>query len=175
MLGGDAALTADWLAIRTRLLVARVLNGSSPSQAHGWALFTLGLLEEYAGSVPYAVELLAFAAERLDGVHRTRALTELAQARFRLNDVAGIGDCAARMQETVDKNDPEQRMFSNFTWASPPPSMATSPRARCYSETSSNRSPDARSVTSPSRSSSSLWPAGSSVTQASPWQWVHIS
>ena len=127
MLVDDPALIADWLATaagdamlagdadRTRSLVARVLDESSPSQAHGRALFTLGLLEEYAGSVPYAVELLASAAERIDGEHRTRALTELALARFRLNDVAGIGECAATIQETADPNDPEQRMLSDFT------------------------------------------------------------
>jgi hypothetical protein len=127
MLVGDAVLIADWLATaaadamlagdadRTRWLVARVLDGPSLSQAHGRALFTLGLLEEYTGSVPYAVQLLASAAEELDGEHRTRALTELALARFRLNDVAGIGECAARIQQTADHNDPEQRMLSDFT------------------------------------------------------------
>jgi hypothetical protein len=65
--------------------------------------------------VPYAVQLLTSAAEELDGEHRTRALTELALARFRLNDVAGIGECAARIQQTADHNDPEQRMLSDFT------------------------------------------------------------
>jgi DNA-binding NarL/FixJ family response regulator len=73
------------------------------------------MLEEYAGSVPYAVELLASAVERLDGEHRTRALAELALARFRINDVAGLGECAARIQEGANHNDPEQRMLSNFT------------------------------------------------------------
>ncbi len=127
LLVGDPALTADWLATaasdamlagdadRTRSLAARVLDGPSPPRAHGRALFTLGLLEEYSGSVPYAVELLASAAERLDGAHRTRALAELALARFRLNDVAGFGECAARIQEAADHNDPEQRMLSDFT------------------------------------------------------------
>ena len=64
LLVGDAALTADWMATaaadaflagdadRTRSLVARVLDGSSPPRAQGRALFTLGMLEEYAGSVP---------------------------------------------------------------------------------------------------------------------------
>ena len=127
LLNDDAALTAEWTATaaadaflagdadRTRALVARVLEGSSPPRAHGRALFTLGLLEEYAGSVPYAVELLASAAERLDGEERTRALAELALARFRINDVAGIGECAARISEAADHNDPEQRMLSDFT------------------------------------------------------------
>ena len=75
----DAALAAEWLATaaadaflagdadRTRSLVARVLGGSSRPRAQGRALFTLGMLEEFAGSVPRSVELLAAAAERLDG------------------------------------------------------------------------------------------------------------
>ena len=47
--------------------------------------------------------------------HRTRALAELALARFRLNDMAGIGECAARIDEAADRSDPEQRMLSDFT------------------------------------------------------------
>ena len=127
LLVGDAALSADWMATaaedamlagdgaRTTKLVARVLDGSGPPRAHGRALLTLGMLEEYAGSVPYATELLASAADRLDGEHRTRALAELALARFRLNDMAGIGEAAARILQTADHEDPEQRMLSDFT------------------------------------------------------------
>ncbi len=73
------------------------------------------MLEQYAGSIPDAVELLASAAERLDGVHRVRALTELGMARFRLNDMAGVAECAVRIEEAADHNDPEQRMLSDFT------------------------------------------------------------
>jgi hypothetical protein len=123
----DAARAADWLAMgaadaflagdadRTRSLVARVLDGSSRPRAQGRALFTLGMLEEFAGSVPRSVELLAAAAERLDGAGRTRALAELALARFRVNDVAGFSECAASIYEAADQNDPEQRMLSDFT------------------------------------------------------------
>jgi len=127
LLTDDGALVAEWMATaaadaflagdadRTRWLVARVMDGSGSPGAHGRALFTLGMLEEYAGSVPHAVELLAAAAERLDGAHRTRALAELALARFRLNDAAGVAECAARIHQAADHNDPEQRMLSNFT------------------------------------------------------------
>lgn len=127
LLAGDAALAGDWMATaaadallagdadRTRSLAARVLDGSSPPRAHGRALFTLGTLEGSAGSVPYAVKLLASAAERLDGEHRTRALAELALAHFQLNDMAGVGECASRIEEAADRNDPEQRMLSDFT------------------------------------------------------------
>ena len=126
LLVGDAALAADWIAAaaadaflagdaeRTRSLVARVLDGSGPRRAQGRALFTLGTLEEYAGSVPSAVELLASAADRLDGEYRTQAIAELAIARFRLNDVTGFGECAARIQQAADPDDPEQRMLSDF-------------------------------------------------------------
>ena len=127
LLSDDTALAADWIATaaadaflagdadRTRSLAARVLDGSGPPRMHGRALFTLGMLEEYAGSVPYAVELLASAAERLDEVDHTWALAELALARFRINDVAGVGECAVRIQKAADRNDPEQRMLSDFT------------------------------------------------------------
>jgi N-acetylglucosamine kinase-like BadF-type ATPase len=125
LLAGDAALAGDWMATaaadallagdadRTRSLAARVLDGSSPPRAHGRALFTLGTLEGSAGSV--AVKLLASAAERLDGEHRTHALAELALAHFQLNDMAGVGECAYRIEEAADRNDPEQRMLSDFT------------------------------------------------------------
>jgi DNA-binding NarL/FixJ family response regulator len=125
LLAGDAALAGDWMATaaadallagdadRTRSLAARVLDGSSPPRAHGRALFTLGTLEGSAGSV--AVKLLASAAERLDGEHRTRALAELALAHFQLNDMAGVSECASRIEEAADRNDPEQRMLSDFT------------------------------------------------------------
>jgi tetratricopeptide (TPR) repeat protein len=127
LLAGDAALAGDWMATaaadallagdadRTRSLAARVLDRSSPPRAHGRALFTLGTLEGSAGSVPYAVKLLASAAERLDGEHRTRALAELALAHFQLNDMAGVSECASRIEEAADRNDPEQRMLSDFT------------------------------------------------------------
>ena len=123
----DGALVADWLATaaadaflagdtdRTRSLVARVLAGSSQPRAQGRALFTLGMLEQFAGSVPHSVELLAAAAERLDGAHRTRALAELALARFRVNDLAGISECAAIIDQVADRDDPEQRMLADFT------------------------------------------------------------
>ena len=105
-LSDDPVRIADWLAIaaadafaagdtgRTRALAARVLNAPGDDRALGLAQFTLGMLEEYAGSVPASVELLASAAARLDGAERTEALAELALARFRLNDIAGVIDCA---------------------------------------------------------------------------------
>jgi DNA-binding NarL/FixJ family response regulator len=127
LLTEDLALVAEWLATaaadaflagdadRTRSLVARVLSGPGPPRAQGRALFSLGMLEQFAGSVPRSVELLAAAAERLDGAYRTRALAELALARFRVNDLAGISECAASIDGAADRHDPEQRMLAAFT------------------------------------------------------------
>ena len=41
-----------------RALADRVLAGGAPGPARGEALFTLGMLEQYAGSVPRSVEYL---------------------------------------------------------------------------------------------------------------------
>jgi DNA-binding NarL/FixJ family response regulator len=39
----------------------------------------------------------------------------LADVLAKLNDVAGVVECAARIEEAADYNDPEQRMLSDFT------------------------------------------------------------
>ncbi|HKE71304.1 MAG TPA: ATP-binding protein, partial [Nocardioidaceae bacterium] len=127
LLTGDASVRADRLAAaavdaflagdvqRTRTLSGQVLDGSSVGPAHGQALFTLGTLEQYAGSVPRAADLLGEAVELLAGEDLVRALTELAQVRFRLNDVAGIVECATRIGPVASPDDPKQRMLSSFT------------------------------------------------------------
>ena len=48
-------------------LVDRVLAEDAPDRARGEALFTLGMLEQYAGSVPRSVEHLDDASDLLDG------------------------------------------------------------------------------------------------------------
>ncbi len=123
----DPVRQGDWLATaaadaftagdagRARLLAARVLNAPGADRAAGLAQLTLGMLEEYAGSVPAAVELLTSAVGRLDGEQRTEALAELALARFRLNDVAGVADCATAIVAAADQLDPRQRMLADFT------------------------------------------------------------
>ena len=108
----DAFLAGD--VERTRVLAGQVLDGASLPAARGQALFTLGMLEQYAGSVPRAVELLAAAADLLDGAHRVRALAELATARFRLNDLAGIGGCAELIEAVADPGDAAQRLLADF-------------------------------------------------------------
>ena len=77
-------------------------------------LFTLGMLEQYAGSVPLAVDHLASASDLLRGVQQVRALTELAISQFRLNDLAGMSTCAQRIDATADLSDPEQALMAAF-------------------------------------------------------------
>lgn len=109
----DAFLAGD--VVRVRSLVAGVLAGDAPGQVRGEALFTLGVLEQYAGSVPRAVDHLAEASLLLEGLPLVRALTELALARFRLNDLAGMVDCAHRIDVAADATDPEQQLLAAFT------------------------------------------------------------
>ncbi len=81
---GDAFLAGD--VERTRALAARVLDGPAGRAARAQVLSTLGVLEQYAGSVPRAAELLATAAELADGSQQVWALAELGHTRFRLGD-----------------------------------------------------------------------------------------
>jgi DNA-binding NarL/FixJ family response regulator len=109
---GDAFLAGD--VERTRALAARVLAGPAGRAARAQVLFTLGVLEQYAGSVPRAAELLAAAAELADGPQRVWALAELGNTRFRLNDLAGVGEIADRLAEAADPGDPGQRALAAF-------------------------------------------------------------
>lgn len=112
---GDAFIAGD--VERARMLAQRVLDESGRPDIRGQSLLTLGRLELCTGSVPRAIEALASAVELLDGAPLIRSLAELALARFRLGDLAGIADDAARMAEAVDRDDPEQRMLTDFTSA----------------------------------------------------------
>jgi DNA-binding CsgD family transcriptional regulator/tetratricopeptide (TPR) repeat protein len=109
----DAFLAGD--VARVRSLLDLVLAGDAPEDVRGGALFTLGMLEQYAGSVPRAVDHLADASLLLDGSPLVRALTELALARFRLGDVAAIVECARRIEAVADMDDPEQHLLAAFT------------------------------------------------------------
>jgi DNA-binding CsgD family transcriptional regulator len=109
----DAFVAGD--VERVRSLTAAVLAGDAPGTVHGEVLLTLGLLEQYAGSVPRAVDHLAEASLLLEGLPLVRALTELALARFRLNDVVGMVDCAQRIDAAADATDPEQQLLAAFT------------------------------------------------------------
>ena len=111
----DAFVAGD--VARTRTFAQRVLDDCDVPAIRGRALVTLGLLEVSTGSVPRAVELLASAVDVAEGPALTQALTELSLARFRLGDLAGIAECAARMAATSDRDDPVQRLQCDFTQA----------------------------------------------------------
>ena len=122
----DPAQAATWLARathdafqagdvgRVRGLADRVRASGAPDAARGEVLFTLGMLEQYAGSVPLAVDHLDFASDLLRGVQQVRALTELAISLFRLNDLAGMSACAQRIDAVADPSDPEQALLAAF-------------------------------------------------------------
>jgi DNA-binding CsgD family transcriptional regulator len=109
----DDALVAGDLD-RTRVLVDRVLSGSTSDSARGRALLTWGVAEQYSGSVPLAADRLSAACAVLDGAPLVRALTELALARFRLDDFGGLAECAGRIEAAADLADPEQRLSAVF-------------------------------------------------------------
>ena len=83
-------------------------GGPASRAARAQVLSTLGVLEQYAGSVP-AAELLATAADLAEGPQRVWALAELGHTRFRLNDLAGLAEFADRLAEAADPGDPGQR------------------------------------------------------------------
>ena len=110
---GDSFMAGD--VKRTRALAARVLDSPASPRTRAQALFNLGMLEQYAGSVPRAAELLAAAADMSDGKLRVWALAELCTVQFRLNDLVGIGATASRLAAVAADTDPEQRLLSCFT------------------------------------------------------------
>jgi DNA-binding CsgD family transcriptional regulator len=113
-LAADDAFQAGDVA-RVRVLAERVLADGVADRSRGEALFTLGMLEQYAGSVPQSVEYLDEASHLLEGRALVRDLTELALARFRLNDVPGMVDCGRRIDACADPDDAEQRLMASFT------------------------------------------------------------
>jgi tetratricopeptide (TPR) repeat protein len=130
LLAGDASQTAELLAgaaedallagdvSRTRSLVRRVLDGTTQHlPSRGRALVVGGVLELTTGSVMRAAEMLRSAVEVAEGSALTQALSELSMACFRLGDMAGIADCAARMVDVSERTDPFQRLLSDFTQA----------------------------------------------------------
>ncbi len=99
---------------RVRGLVDRVLAEGVADQSRGEALFMLGMLEQYAGSVPQSVEYLDEASHLLEGPTLVRSLTELALARFRLNDMSGMADCSRRIETVADPDEAEQQLMAAF-------------------------------------------------------------
>lgn len=109
----DAFLAGD--LARTRRLVDRVLSTPATEQTRGHAVFTLGMLEQYAGSVIRASDLLDQACATLRGAELIEALTERSLVAFRLSDVAAVAECALRIEAAADVNDPAQLLRAHFT------------------------------------------------------------
>jgi tetratricopeptide (TPR) repeat protein len=106
--GGDVA--------RTRRLAQLVLDrDDAPEQARATAGFALGMLEQYAGSVPAAATLLARAAASAGDDIRVAVLGELAMTGFRLGDLATFDDCATRIAEVADEARADHRLWREFT------------------------------------------------------------
>lgn len=113
-----AAATDDALASgdipRTRALAERVLRSGTDGRSRGEVLSTLGVLEQYAGSVPAAADRLREAVPLVDGPVRVWILTELAMTRYRLNDHPGVDECAGHLRAFADTKDPRQEVLAAF-------------------------------------------------------------
>jgi DNA-binding CsgD family transcriptional regulator len=96
----DAFVSGD--VDHARELAARVLREESPASARGEALHVLGLLEQHAGSVHAARDLLREAIDLASGSTRMWSCGELALAQHRLGDVPGITETAERMAALHD-------------------------------------------------------------------------
>jgi len=91
----DAFVSGD--VDRARELAARVLREDSPASARGEALHVLGLLEQHAGSVHAARDLLREAIDLASGSTRMWSFGELALGQHRVGDVPGTTETAERM------------------------------------------------------------------------------
>jgi DNA-binding CsgD family transcriptional regulator/tetratricopeptide (TPR) repeat protein len=109
----EAVLAGD--AERARRLSRRVLAGAAPPSARSRVLFSTGVLEQYAGSVPRAAGLLDEAAADAEGAALVQVLAELVLTYFRLGDVAQLVDRAGRLDRVADRDDPGQRVLADFT------------------------------------------------------------
>ena len=107
----DAFMSGDFE--RTRALARTILARDVDRAARGGVLHVLGVLEQYAGSVPAATDLLREAADLTEGRARVWSLAELAMTQYRLNDLAGMGATAARLYGIVDGTDPEQQVLAD--------------------------------------------------------------
>lgn len=106
-IGGDVA--------RVHALTGRVLGTPAPDDARGGALFTLGMLEQYGGSVPRAAEHLTSSSALLSGIELDRSLAEQAITCFRLNDFPAVVRCAEQIDANQGAGEPEHDLLANFT------------------------------------------------------------
>jgi DNA-binding NarL/FixJ family response regulator len=108
----DASLAGD--VARTRTLAQRLLAGPADRSGRSRALATLGILEQFTGSLARADQLLTQAAELTDGRQRVRVLADLAMVRHRLGDSAGLIAAARQMAAVCDPADPHQQFLSRY-------------------------------------------------------------
>jgi DNA-binding CsgD family transcriptional regulator len=112
-----AAAAADALVAgdveRAEALARRCLEAGDP-QARASALLTLGVIEEYAGSVVASRDHLAEAGDVGRGATRVRALAELALVGYRLGDAEAMASAARGTLDVADPDDPEQRMLAEY-------------------------------------------------------------
>lgn len=101
--------------IRTGDLLGWVLETATAPATRGRAHFMLGMLEQYAGSVALAARHLADACTVLGGAELVDALSERALVAFTLNDLGTFIDCARKIAEEGDTQDPAQRLRARFT------------------------------------------------------------
>ncbi len=107
LLGGDVG--------RVRALAAEVLAGPADGPTRARVLLSLGVLEQYAGSVPRSRELLTEAAEVGVGRVRLRALAELATVSYRLGSPESMTAAADALEASIDPagpTDPEHEMLA---------------------------------------------------------------
>lgn len=100
---------------RTRELVDSVLDTAAAPQTRGRGYFTLGMLEQYAGSVVLAADHLTEACSTLQGAELVDALSERALVAFTLNDMSAFAACARRIATEGDFRDPGQLLRARFT------------------------------------------------------------
>jgi len=99
---------------RVRLLADQVLDRAPPAEARARVSYVLGVVEEYAGSVPRARSLLEESAAAATGLTRVRALAELGTVAYRLGDPPALESAAERLHEAADHDDAEQRMLACY-------------------------------------------------------------
>ena len=107
LLGGDVG--------RVRALAAEVLAGPADGPTRARVLLSLGVLEQYAGSVPRSRELLTEAAGVGVGRVRLRALAELATVSYRLGSPESMTAAADALEASIDPAgpiDPEHEMLA---------------------------------------------------------------
>jgi DNA-binding CsgD family transcriptional regulator len=104
LIGGDVR--------RVRRLGAEVLDGPADGPTRSRVLLSLGVLEQYAGSLPRARELLTEAAALGEGSVRLRALAELGTVSYRLGSRESMTAAADALEASADPADPEQQMLA---------------------------------------------------------------